>query len=276
MLPQILVISDPPHRDVDQEAVASILGLEPNDARLKIGFAAPEVLSASDPDRANQIAESLRAAGLTVAVINGHAMADIPWPTLVSSFEFGSQGLIARSGENVVEVRYDTPVEGVYCKPPPDFPRGGPGRNGSDAKPESAGAGFKATEAIEWMARLDLYFRQSDTLRRISIVDDVTDFSGLGELPGPSADDGLAATLSECRSRFAHLSLDTRLENVRPRQRFIAGEKGFDLDLRKAFSFGTLLLRQVLDSISPELRDIPQYEYGSRVAYLVNRVDQKA
>jgi hypothetical protein len=275
VLPQILVISDPPHRDVDQEVVASILGLESDDARLKIGFAAPEVLSASDPARANEVAASLRSAGLSVAVIDGHAMAGIPWPTLVSSFEFGSQGLIARSGENVVEVRYETPVAVVYCKPPPDFPRGGPGGGATDSK-AAAGDGFTATETIEWMARLDLYFTQNEALRRISIVDDVTDFSGLGGRSEPSADEGLAATLSECRSRFAHLAVDSRLENVRPRQRFIAGERGFDLDLRKAFSFGTLLLRQVLDSISPELRDIPQYEYGSRVAYLLNGTRREA
>ena len=43
------------------------------------------------------------------------------------------------------------------------------------------------------------------------------------------------------------------------------------MDLRKLFSFGTLLLRQVLESISPELRDIPQYELGSRLAYLMSQ-----
>jgi hypothetical protein len=272
--PQILVISDPPHGEVDHDAVAAILGLELADAHLKVGFAAPEVLSASDPSRADEIAESLRTAGLREAVVDGHTMKAIPWPTLATSFEFGSQGLIARAGDDVAEIRYDETVAGVYCKPPPDFPRGGP--DGDVDGRAAEGRDFAATETIEWMARLDLFFSRGDTLRRISIVQDVTDFSGLGEASDPAVQGELEATVAECRSRFALLELDARLENVRPRQRFIAGDTGFDLDLRKAFSFGTLLLRQVLESISPELRDIPQYEYGSRVAYLVNRGGDEA
>ena len=66
------------------------------------------------------------------------------------------------------------------------------------------------------------------------------------------------------------LHLDTRLENVRPRQRFIMGEAGFDPDQRKRYSFGTLLLCHILDSISPELRDVPQYELGSRLGYALS------
>lgn len=271
---QILVISHPPHGDVDHDAVAAILGLDLADARLKAGFVAPEVLSATDPGRADQIAELLKTAGLSVAVIDGRKMTEIPWPALVDSFEFGSQGLIARFGDDVAEIRYDEAVAGVYCKPPPDFPRGGPG--GEVGASGDHRRDFAATEMIEWQARLDLYFTRGEALRRISIVQDLTDFSGLPEAQDPALRDELEATVIECRNRFSLLDLDTRLENVRPRQRFIAGDTGFDLDLRKAFSFGTLLLRQVLESISPELRDLPQYEYGSRVAYLVNREDDEA
>lgn len=48
------------------------------------------------------------------------------------------------------------------------------------------------------------------------------------------------------------------------------GEAGFDPDLRKRYSFGTLLLCHILDSISAELRDVPQYELGSRMAYALS------
>ena len=65
--------------------------------------------------------------------------------------------------------------------------------------------------------------------------------------------------------------MDARLENVRPRRRFVAGESGFDMDLRKHYSFGTLLLRHALEEISPELKDVPHYEYGSRLACVLGK-----
>jgi hypothetical protein len=51
------------------------------------------------------------------------------------------------------------------------------------------------------------------------------------------------------------------------------GDAGFDPDQRKRYSFGTLLLCHILDSIAPELRDIPQFELGSRVAYALNTLE---
>jgi hypothetical protein len=81
----------------------------------------------------------------------------------------------------------------------------------------------------------------------------------------------MAATLAECVRRFTDLELDTRLDGVRPRSRFVMGIKNFDYDLRKLYSYGTLLLRQVLDSISPELRDLTHYDLGSRLAYVVSK-----
>jgi hypothetical protein len=77
-------------------------------------------------------------------------------------------------------------------------------------------------------------------------------------------------TVSACRRYFHDIEIDSRLEGVRPRQRFVMGEQGFDLDLRKMYSFGTLLLRQALDAVSPELKDLTQYELGSRLAYVLH------
>jgi hypothetical protein len=62
------------------------------------------------------------------------------------------------------------------------------------------------------------------------------------------------------------MTVDARLDNVRPRRRFVAGDGGFDMDLRKHYSFGTLLLRHALEEISPDLKDLPHYEFGSRLA----------
>lgn len=272
--PQILVVSDPPHGDVDNDAVAEILGLALVDAQQKIGFPAPEVLLASDRDPASDVAEALTRAGLSVAVIDGHSLADIPWPAPISSFDFGGESLLVRLSGDDVEISYDTPVVGVYCKPPSDLamddPSGDEVEEGT-ARLGSGDDGFAIAEGLEWVTNLDLYFTQGGTLRRISIVQDVVDFSGLGGMKRPTGAENMATTIAECERRFHRFELDARLENLRPRHRFLGGDVGFDLDMRKLFSFGTLLLRQVLDSISPEIRDIPQYELGSRLAYLTSR-----
>ena len=80
MQPQAFVVSNPPHPQVDHEAVAATLGLAMEDARLKVGFSAPEVLTATDPAPAGEFAASLQAAGLNVTVLEGASLAAVPWP----------------------------------------------------------------------------------------------------------------------------------------------------------------------------------------------------
>lgn len=265
MQPQVLVISDPPHSDVDYEAAAELLGLSIDDARLKIDFCAPEVLRATDWDLARVFSESLRAVGLSVAVVSGRELERVPWPVPVRSLTFADGALVAGLEEGEIEVPYDTPVLGVYCKPPPDFPK-----KGAEA-PISGGDGRAFAEATEWMERLDLYHVRGGALWRLAVVQGFTDVADTGRQRGATGAEDLAATVGELEGRFAQCELDTRLENVRPRQRFVGGDRGFDIDLRKLYSFGTLLLRQALESISPELRNVTQYELGSRLAYVLSR-----
>ncbi len=276
MKPQILVVSNPPHVDADHEAAATLLGLPLADAKLKVGFGAPEVLVAPYEDDAVVETEALRDAGLEVMVIDGRELAEVPWPAPVSSFYFRDEALIAHVGSEEIELRYDVPALGVFCKPPADFPYGGP-EGVSPRLPHQtaelvrAGDGLGIAETIQWLSTFDLYSTLGDEVRRLSIVQDVTDFSGLGDLQRESSSENLDVTIEQCEGRFGRLEIDARLEDVRPRQRFVLGSSGFDMDLRKLFSFGTLLLRQVLESISPGLGDLPQYELSSRLAYVMSR-----
>lgn len=273
MQSQILVVADPPHGDVDYEAVANVLGLKVDDARLKIGFPAPEVLMASDLEHAMEFAGSLKGAGVRVAMIDGRELVGLPWPAPASSFEFDREGLTVTSQNDGSELPYDVPVVGIYCEPPAGFPPGGPGGDDTHGRSDRTSdyPGLAIAESIEWMAVLDLYSTRDGEVRRISIARDLCDFAGLGDMKRPTRTENMAMTVAECERRFTHLQIDRRLVNVRPRQRFLAGDTGFDMDLRKLFSFGTLLLRQALESISPELRDLTQYELGSRLAYVLSR-----
>lgn len=246
-----LVVSDPPHGEVDLQAAADLLKLDVFLTGLKAKFAAPEVMSASRPDKAEAFAAALREAGFTVATLDGAVLADLPWPDPVSFFAFDDSCVRATVRGETIEVAYDTPAVAVYCRPPKDFTME------SEVDLEQAltsGHGPMIAEAIQWMESVDLYFREGDTLRRISILPELLGADG----------DSVAAALE---SRFRGLHLDSRLVGVRPRARFVMGESDWDPDQRKRYSFGTLLLRHVMESIQPELRDITQYELGSRLAY---------
>ena len=266
MHPPRLVVSNPPHEEVDVDAAAGLIGLDVYQARLKFIFPAPEVLAASDGQYATGVAESFERAGVNVAVIDGQELAAIPWPDPVSSFGFTGSGMTARSHRREVELPYDTDVVGVYCRPPADFRMKPP-----ETRVGPLSDGFEIVEAIEWMPSLDLYFVRDGALQRISIVGGLTDFSGLGASQQRSVAEDMAATVAGCSRRFTRMHLDTRLENVRPRRRFKGGDSAFNPDMRKRYSFGTLLLRHILSSISPELGELTQYELGSRLGYLTSR-----
>lgn len=246
MQPQILVVSDPPHGDVDPRAVAEILELEVENARLKISFPAPEVVGASDPHRAEELASALQAAGLSVQVVDGKRLAELPWPEPAALVELGPEGLIARIADHIVKAHPSGRLLGVSCQPPAEHSREASAvLDGASSNHDPS----RVADALEWTPHLDVLLEHAGAWRRIALVDDVP------------------RTLARIEGAFPDADIDRRLDNVRPRQRFVAGEAGFDPDQRKAFSFGTLLLRQVLESISPDLRDIPQYEFASRLSY---------
>lgn len=244
-----LVVSNPPHGDVDLDAAASLLGLDVFATRLKVKFRAPEVLAASEPGDAAEFAASLSQVGFTVFVLPGSALADLPWPDPVTNVVFDASALRATTPSGSVRIPYDAEVVAVVCQPPADFSMKPTVDLGQAVK---SGHGPTIAEALQWIANLDLYFLDAGKLRRVSIVPTYCQIDA-------------NTLLAEIQKRFQKLHLDTRLAGVRPRQRFVMGETGFDPDLRKRYSYGTLLLRHVLESIAPELRDVPQFELGSRL-----------
>lgn len=249
-----LVVSDPPHRDekeLDLERVAELLGLDIYVTRLKSLFSAPEILFAGEPKEASDFAAALAGTGLSVAVVSGSLLSEPPWPEPAASLTLDQSGLRATVGEKAVLVPAADEVLAVYCRPPLDLV--------SEVTVEATQAvrsGFAPAvmEAIQWLGILDFYFREDGQLRRATVVPQLLDLD---------PDDVVADLLP----RFSRLKLDSRLAAVRPRARFVMGEAGFDADKRKRYSFGTLLLCHLLESLDPDLRTITQYEYGSRLAY---------
>ena len=178
------------------------------------------------------------------------------------------------AGESVGRaIPWSDRVFAVSCRPPEGFPVGGPsGDVLSDGQIKlllESGDGPLQAEAIQWGSVLDLYIDRDAGLQRITFSSDLTDFSGLTEAESTPAEECMVETLTQCALRFDHFSLDRRLEGVRPRQRFTMGADNFDLDQRKLFSYGTLLLRQALNMVDSTLGDLTQYELGSRLAWVL-------
>lgn len=235
---------------MDLEAAAKLLDLDPFAAGLKATFVAPEVMTASGPEEAVAFATALRSTGFTVSILQGAALASLPWPDPVSSLVFDASYLQATTQTEDLRISYDAEVVGVYCRPPADRSL----RTTPDLdRAVASGHGPTIAEAIQWRSFLDLYFFDRGSLRRVTVVPDALELDE-------------ARLLKELR-RLKHLRLDDRLSGVRPRAAFVMGTTGHEGPERRRYSFGTLKLRQVLESISPDLRAVPQYEFGSRLAY---------
>ncbi len=128
-----------------------------------------------------------------------------------------------------------------------------------------AAAAGSITAEREATAFLDLYGSFGGEERRVSFVDRATDFSGLVS----RTRDVLTSIVAECERRFASLEIDRRLENIRPRQSATVAGPHSGHEKRKLFAYGTVALSQLLEAISPELKDLTQYELGSRLSFLM-------
>jgi hypothetical protein len=249
-----LVVSNPPHGQVDLEAAAKVLDLDPFATRLKAKFTAPEVMAASDPEEAVDFASALRGTGFTVSILHGATLTGVPWPAPASFLALDESCLRATVGDRSVEIPYDVEVAGVYCRPPADR---WPTPRADIAQAVKSGHGPTIAEAVQRTSIVDLYFREKGSLRRVSIVPDFLELVG-------------DPIVNELVRRFKRLRLDTRLTGVRPRAPFVSGGEGHDGPERRRYSFGTLRLRQALESISDELATIPQWEFGSRLSYALD------
>ncbi len=257
-----LVVSDPPHDEVDLEAAAKLLELDVFAVGLKANFAAPEIMSASPGAEAAAFAYELRSTGFRVAIVPGAALSDVPWPRPVSTLKFDMSSLSAATREGGLTIPYDAEVVAVRCQTPP--PRVGvatriaPPSTGDLERAAARGHGPTIAEAIDSRHMLDLYFRarEGGAVQRATVVPDLLEVDG-------------ERLRKEIAERFPRLRLDERLVGVQPRVPYRPGTAHQGPE-RRRYSFGTPMLFDVLESIAPELATVPQYEFGSRLAYAMS------
>ena len=113
-----LLISNPPHGEVDPAGAAHFFGLAAVEVRMKANYGLPEIWFVDeDADDLLDTAAGLEGAGLNTVLVAGSDLAEVPGLTPSDWFEFTSEGLqVERDGEEFT-LAYDAPAVGVFCLP---------------------------------------------------------------------------------------------------------------------------------------------------------------
>jgi hypothetical protein len=236
-----LVLSHPPHGEVDLKLAAPVLGLAPADVRLKINYPVPEIWVAEPEPEAQSAAASLRQAKFRVVVVPGAALGAIPPRNPVVSFGFEDQGLLIRAEEQST-LGYDASVIAVLFTPRPGESKGSPA-----------------------LAFLDIYAITRGRLLRWTFLQGITGFGGMGTRQTSSFGMNVHAFAADVKQRFASSILDQRLVNMQVRRKTGAPPPGM---VRRGFSYATASLSQLLESLAPGLSQIEHEDLASRLAFL--------
>jgi hypothetical protein len=238
-----LVLSHPPHGEVDFKRAGSVLGLVAVDVRLKATYGVPEIwLADEDAQVAEAAAATLRQAGLSVVLVPGAALGAIAPPNPVSTFSFEAGGLLLHAEEEVL-LEYDTPGLAVVFTPRPGQAR--------DLLPP---------------ASLDLYALTGIAAPRWTIVQGVTTFEGMGARQSSSFGANVRNLAADVEQRFPSLAVDRRLVNMQVRRR--TGLPPAGAPVRQGYSFATAALSRLLESIEPGLSELDHEELAVRLALL--------
>jgi len=275
-----LLISNPPHGDVNALDAASHFGLAAADVGLKVNYGLPEIWFADEDEaKLQDIATALEKAGLNSTLVAGSDLVEVPGQTPAESFAFTDEGLQVDLADSGWTVAYDGPAIAVYGRPRIDVQRGKAPASSIASRMSSwgrtriprPGSPDAVTGEPGVSPFLDVYTHSDSGLLRTSIVQEITSFSGLSDdLPhGLSAMQSLVA---ECESRFEDVYVDHRLVDMTLRgiTRVVTGPNPGG-PVRTGFSFATEALAELLGSLSPDLKDIRQADLSSRLAYLTDR-----
>ena len=279
MSTRYLLISDPPHDDVDAAEAASYFGLTVAEVRMKSNYGLSEVWFAEEDEaKLSDTAVALEAAGFNTALVAGSDLVEIPVQSPSESFVFMEGGLRVGRDDSEWTMAYDAPTIAVVCRPQVDVQDATSpvrplasrlsswGHVGTTRRgPDAGQAEFDTSPFLDFYGRLD------DGLSRISIVQDITSFPPLPvDLPhGLSAMRNLVV---ECENRFEEAYFDHRLVDMKLRGTArVVTETRPRKPPRTGFSFATEALAGLLGSLSTDLKDISQADLSSRLAYLTNR-----
>ena len=259
---------------------ASHFGLTATEVGMKANYGLPEIWFADEDEaKLQDIAKALEAAGLNVILVAASDLVEIPGQTPAESFAFTDEGLQVDLADSAWTVAYDGPAIAVYGRPRIDMQGGtAPARliasqmsSWAHARVARSGSSNAVMGGLGVSPFLDIYTHSDTGLLRTSIVQEVTSFSRSPDDPlyALSAMENLVA---EFENRFEDVYVDHRLVDMTLRgiTRVVTGPNPGG-PVRTGFAFASEGLAELLDSLSPDLKDIHQSDLSSRLAYLTGR-----
>jgi hypothetical protein len=270
-----LLVSNPPHGDVDAQLVAPEFECTAAEARMRVNFPAPEIWFAdTDVDALKKIGASFMKGNAKVRIVKGSMLSVVPTADRMLSFRFQEDHLAMELQDaGAYTAPYDAKLVIVSARPEASptlgmerpkpqlghmsskdlrdkFGVGGiiADEAGGDAEVEVTGI----KEAFDpWF--LDLYFIVQSKVQRMRAWTGRVDYSGLGSDLKPAAHHNHTEFLNRLKAQFTNAVFDERLVDVpAPKPSMISG-KG---------------LKTVLKSIDPALETVGFGDLQSRLVFL--------
>ena len=268
-----LLISDPPHGEVEPQQIAHVFGFTAAEALMRIHFPAPEIWFADDNlSGLKQKGAALCRAGAKVRIIRGSILALIPPPSSLESFSLQEEqfaGYLESGAE--LTVPYNARLIVVSCR----IAGGGTGESdetnlyshrtaganlghkfgmsgqmaGSARQDTLAHSGNAEAEAETEFA--DAYFVGQGCVQRATMRWAKMDFSGLGNGVQTSMEGNRKELIVRLKRRFRETDLDERLTNAPAPKPFLVGARG---------------LPAILGDIDPVLKNLDTADLLSRLA----------
>ncbi len=256
-----LLLSNPPHGDVDRLVAARYLDLTAVEAQMRLNHPAPRVWFAGhDLDDINETARQLHAAGASVHIVPATRLAAIPPGTPLRRFEFGDTAMTCRGDDHEASIPYDWAAAAISCRPE----EGGPVKRltlRQTARAASRNKSFRQ-EARMKLGRIeeptdpsfiDLYFWDAARVERFTVRPGLTEYSGLGPVMKPVARENANTLIDQLGERFHTMHDDRRLHDTSgPRVALVSGKS----------------LASHLEEADPTLRDIEWHDLLSRLSFL--------
>ena len=255
-----LLLSNPPHGEIDVAVIAGSFGFTAAEARMRANFPAPEIwFAGTDLDALKRTGGALMKGGAKVRIIKGSMLCAIPSADHITSFAFDPERFAVQlQSDNSFSVAYDARLIIVSSRPKANptiaIERPTPQRGIISTDPHAqatAGVDRYRGESDPWF--LDLYFIVQSKVRRLRARTGKVDYSGLGTDLKPVAKHNHAELLNRIKARFTKAAFDERLVDVpAPKPSMISG-KGLPV---------------ILESIDPALKNLRIEDLQSRLVFL--------
>jgi len=204
-----LLLSNPPHGEIDVALIAGSFGFTAAEARMRANFPPPEIWFADiDLDALKRTGGALMKGGAKVRIIEGSMLSVIPPTDHMTSFAFHPERFAVQlRSDSSFSVAYDARLIIVSSRPKASptitIERPKPQRGIITTDPhgqDTARVDGHRGEIDLWF--LDLYFMVQSKVRRLRAWTGKVDYSGLGAELKPVAKHSHAQLLNRIKARF--------------------------------------------------------------------------